>query len=390
MLPDPPESSLSETALDATIEVDPGEVDPGEVDPGEVDPGEVDPGEDTDDTGAAELISADELKDVTFVGDAPEMVEEEEPVYEPIDNHSDTLVSSSGAGRVALIKRDPVTAYVQETKRYRLLTREEEKELAERYVTYGDTDAARKLIESNLRLVVKIAYEYRRAQGNLLDLIQEGNIGLMKAVKKYDPSRGVKLSSYAAWWIRAYMLRFILNNTRMVKVGTTQAQRKLFFNLRKERDRLEQLGFTPTHKQLAESLDVKESEVVEMDQRLSLPDASMDAPFGMGDGGTRTRYDVVESEMDRPDVAAEASEFQQKLSTTLESFAATLSGREETIFRKRWLTDDPMTLQALGDIFGVSRERARQLEKRLLKRVKTHLEETLGSSVAIDALIKDR
>jgi RNA polymerase sigma-32 factor len=291
----------------------------------------------------------------------------------------------------SLAKRDPMAVYMRETRRYPLLTPEEEYRLATRLVEHGDTGAARKLIESNLRLVVKIAYEYRRAHKNLLDLVQEGNIGLIQAVSKFDPYRGVKLSSYAAFWIRAYILKFILNNWRLVKIGTTQAQRKLFFNLRKEREKLEQLGFQPTTALLAEKLDVAEKEVIEMERRLSAPEASLDAPLGAGtdDEGTRTRLDYLPSEDVRPDRAVAQSEFSQLLRGKLEAFARTLEGREQTIFRERWLTEDPLTLQELGDRYQVSRERARQLEKRMLDRLKKYLEAELGTAVDIGALSRE-
>jgi RNA polymerase sigma-32 factor len=293
--------------------------------------------------------------------------------------------------RHRLVKRDPLTAYIHETRRYPLLTREEEHELAVRLVENDDAIAARRLIESNLRLVVKIAYEYRRAHRNLLDLIQEGNIGLMQAVRKYDPYRGVKLSSYAAWWIRAYILKFILNNWRLVKIGTTQAQRKLFFNLRKEKERLEQLGFHPEPALLAERLDVRERDVIEMENRMGAPEASLDAPLTSPDGeGARTRHDLVAGEDEsRPDVRVEQSEFHKLLRDKLEAFAATLKGREETIFRERWLTDSPLTLQQIGDRYGVSRERARQLEKRMLTRLRKFLEQEFGTAVDIDALSRE-
>jgi len=293
--------------------------------------------------------------------------------------------------RHRLVKRDPLTAYIQETRRYPLLSREEEHELAVKLVEEGDAAAARRLIEANLRLVVKISYEYRRAHRNLLDLIQEGNIGLMQAVRKYDPYRGVKLSSYAAWWIRAYILKFILNNWRLVKIGTTQAQRKLFFNLRKEKERLEQLGFAPEPALLAERLDVRERDIIEMETRMGSPEASFDAPLASQEGeGTRTRHDLVAGEEEgRPDFAVEQNEFQTLLREKLETFAATLKGREETIFRERWLTETPKTLQELGDDYGVSRERARQLEKRILGRLRKYLEAELGTAVDIDALSRD-
>lgn len=290
----------------------------------------------------------------------------------------------------SLARRDPLAAYMSETRRYPLLTPEEEHDLAVRLVEHGDTTAARKLIEANLRLVVKIAYEYRRAHKNLLDLVQEGNVGLIQAVGKFDPYRGVKLSSYAAFWIRAYILKFILNNWRLVKIGTTQAQRKLFFNLRKEREKLEQLGFQPTSALLAEKLDVPEKEVVEMERRLAAPEASLDAPVGStDDDGTRTRLDYLPSDDERPDRAVAQSEFSQLLRGKLEQFANTLEGREQTIFRERWLTDEPLTLQEIGDRYKVSRERARQLEKRMLDRLKKYLESEMGTSVDIEALTRE-
>jgi RNA polymerase sigma-32 factor len=324
-----------------------------------------------------DLASAAAPIDVAVEGEDLEIPVDEEPK------------PTRGTG--ALSRRDPMAAYMADVRRYPLLTPEEEKSLAVRLVEHGDTTAARKMIEANLRLVVKIAYEYRRAHKNLLDLVQEGNIGLIQAVGKFDPYRGVKLSSYAAFWIRAYILKFILNNWRLVKIGTTQAQRKLFFNLRKEREKLEQLGFQPTSALLAEKLDVTEKEVIEMERRLAAPEASLDAPLGGGDDdGTRTRMDYLPDEMaDRPDRAVAQSEFSQLLKGKLEEFAKTLEGREQTIFRERWLTEEPLTLQEIGDRYQVSRERARQLEKRMLDRLKKYLEAELGSAVDIDAMSRD-
>lgn len=233
--------------------------------------------------------------------------------------------------------------------------------------------------------MVKIAYEYKRAHQNLLDMVQEGNVGLMQAVSKYDPYRGVKLSSYAAHWIRAYILKFVLNNHRLVRLGTTQAQRKLFFNLKKEQDRLEAAGFQADAAAIAKALDVREKDVVEMQKRLGAPDASFDAPLATGEeSGSRTRHDVMEDQQnDRPDLAVEESEFHGLLKEKLADFANTLEGREARIFRQRWLAEEPMKLQQLGTEFGVSRERARQLEKRLLGRVRDYLVKELGTAVEI-------
>src|SRR5712691_11697206 len=191
----------------------------------------------------------------------PEVVEPE--AVEPEAAEPEVLPPEGGEETTLPVRVEPdlehadaMQRYMAEVSRHPLLTREEEHDLAVRFRETQDPRIAYRLVTANLRLVVKIAHEYRRAHRNLLDLVQEGNVGLLQAVKKYDPYRGVKLSSYAAWWIRAYMLKFILNNWRLVKIGTTQAQRKLFFNLRKEKDKLEQLGFTPSPKMLAESLDV--------------------------------------------------------------------------------------------------------------------------------------
>jgi len=290
-------------------------------------------------------------------------------------------------GGRSIVRHDPLSAYMSELRRYPLLTREEEHELAVQYVKTGDGVAARRLVTANLRLVVKIAHEYRRSYKNVLDLVQEGNLGLLQAVKKYDPYRGVKLSSYAAWWIRAYILKYVLSNWRLVKIGTTQAQRKLFFNLRKEREKLEREGYEVGPKLLAERLDVSEAEVNEMSVRLGAPDLSLDAPSGRGDD------DNAHSPMDRmpsaasgrPDRQVEGGEFRALLREKLEQFAKGLKGREETIFRERLLNDAPLTLQEIGEKYGISRERARQLEKRLVTRLRGYLEKELGEAVAIGA-----
>jgi RNA polymerase sigma-32 factor len=231
--------------------------------------------------------------------------------------------------------------------------------------------------------VVKIAQEYRRAHRNLLDLIQEGNIGLIQAVQKYDPYRGVKLSSYAAWWIRAYILKFILANWRIVKIGTTQAQRKLFFNLRKERDKLERMGFEVEPRHLAAALDVSEKDVIEMERRLGSSETSLDSPVRSDESGGRTQGDFVPAApAARPDVQVEAGEFQELLRKKLHDFGTTLIDRELDIFRERMLNDTPATLQEIGERYGVSRERARQIEERLKKKLRHYLEKELGDSVA--------
>ncbi|MFH2006413.1 MAG: RNA polymerase factor sigma-32, partial [bacterium] len=327
----------------------------------------------------------DELAKPPAVGDGGPVddadVGDDDVVVAGLDVASHTTAVSVGTRSLAMY--DPLTAYIQETRRYPLISREEESEIAKKFVEEGDPTAARRLVTANLRLVVKIAHEYRKAHQNLLDLIQEGNVGLVQAVQKFDPYRGVKLSTYAAWWIRAYILKFILNNWRMVKIGTTQAQRKLFFNLRKQKDELEKRGITPTAQNIARALDVSETEVVEMERRLAAPDLSLSAPLGKDDSGSRDFYDVLPTGGAPPDEEVASAEFRDILSRKLEVFARDLHGRDAVIYRERLMSDSPLTLKQIGDQYGVSRERARQLEKRLLGKLRDYLREEMGDAVEI-------
>lgn len=272
----------------------------------------------------------------------------------------------------ALVPYDSLNRYLAEIRRYPLLTPEEEHDLAVRYKEYGDIEAAYKLVTANLRLVVMLARSYQRAFRNLLDLIQEGNIGLMEAVRNFDPYRGVRFPSYAVWWIRAYMIRYIMNNWRMVKIGTTQAQRKLFFNLQREKERLEAEGFSPEPKLLAQHLGVKEEEVVEMEQRMAARDLSVDTPLD-GDEESATLLDFMADKRATTEEEVAANEYRQIVSQKMEEFARTLKGKEQVIFTKRLLAEEPLTLQEIGDQYGISRERVRQLESRLKKKLKAYL-----------------
>jgi RNA polymerase sigma-32 factor len=288
----------------------------------------------------------------------------------------------SGAHRVPRGEVSSLATYLHSLRRHNVLSREEEHELAVVYVRTHELEPARKLITANLRLVVKIAQEYRRAHRNLLDLIQEGNVGLIQAVQRYDPYRGVKLSTYAAWWIRAYILKFILANWRIVRIGTTQAQRRLFFNLRRERERLERMGVETDSRRLAAALDVSEGDVVDMERRLAAAEMSLDAPVRAEGLFGRTQGDLVPAGPGaRPDLQVENGEFQELLRTKLDTFGANLHDRELHIFRNRLLADQPATLEQIGSDHGVSRERARQIEERLKKKLRLFLETELGDSL---------
>ena len=350
--------------------------------PAEADLGDGDGDADLEDLATAALASLPEDEVLTDVGEGDFPVS-----VLPMANYSgeDRAADARTARRTSsLVKSGPLTAYMHEIRRYPLLSREEEHTLASEYVKTGDPKIARRLITANLRLVVKIAHEYKRAYRNLLDLVQEGNLGLLQAVQKYDPHRGVKLSSYAAWWIRAYMLKFILNNWRLVKIGTTQAQRKLFFNLSKEREKLEGAGFVATSKLLAERMNVPEQEVTDMQLRLAASETSLDAPVGRDDEGGRTQIEMLESaNASRPDVTAESDEFRGLLREKLQAFESTLSGREQTLFHERLMSDQPLTLQEVGERYQISRERARQIEARLLGRLKVYLKKELGDAVQV-------
>jgi RNA polymerase sigma-32 factor len=273
----------------------------------------------------------------------------------------------------ALVPYDPLSRYLSELRQFPLLSREEESVIAQRYVKLHDPADAYRLVTANLRLVVKIANEFARASRNLLDLIQEGNVGLMEAVKNFDPYRGIRFPSYAVWWVRAYIYRYLINNWRLVKIGTTQAQRKLFFNLRKETERLEAEGFTAQPKLLAQRMGVKESEVREMQDRMAQNEVSLDQPAGPDDA--TPLIDAIADSGSNPEETASRAQWRDFAREKVEAFAATLKDKELEIFRARLTAEDPKTLQEMGDRLGVSRERVRQIETRLKDRLREFLRE---------------
>ena len=275
----------------------------------------------------------------------------------------------------ALVPRDPFYAYLQEVRKYPALTEEEEKELAIRYKETGDLESAYKLTTANLMLVIKIAMTFKREWQNLMDLIQEGNVGLMKAVKNFDPFRGVRLSTYATWWIKSYILKHILDNWRLVRVGTTNARRKLLFNLKREKEKLEREGFDPTTKLLAERFGVEETEVIDVSASIGAMDVSIDTPAHPD--STMTPAQTLSQGGKSVEENVELQQFRQILNENIENFKGGLNPNEIEILEKRILSEDPLSLQAIGDQRGVTREAVRQAEQRLLKKFKTYIEEKM-------------
>ena len=300
----------------------------------------------------------------------------------PIDNRktppAQTTKGEKGrqSDTKALEKFDPLQRYLSEISQYRLLTREEEVELGRRVQEEGDTEAAYQLVTSNLRLVVKIALEFQRVwMQNLLDLIQEGNIGLMQAVKKFDPYKNVKFSYYASFWIKAYILKFIMDNWRLVKIGTTQGQRKLFFKLKKEKQQLIEQGFDPKPKLLSQRLGVSEREIIDMDQRLDGWDVSLDAPVKDGSDTERIEF-ISEGSLSTEDRVAK-KQLEALLHNKIESFREQMTDRESEIFDQRIFSDNPATLQEIGDRYGISRERVRQIEKNVIKKMRGYFKDEI-------------
>ena len=276
---------------------------------------------------------------------------------------------SSSSSDSALVKYDPLQRYLMEISNYKLLTREQEIELGKKVQEEADPDAAYVMVTANLRLVVKIALEFQRVwMQNLLDLIQEGNIGLMQAVNKFDPYKNVKFSYYASFWIKAYILKFIMDNWRLVKIGTTQGQRKLFFKLKKEKQKLIDEGFDPKPKLLSQRLGVSEREIVDMDQRLDGWDVSLDAP--LKDDSDTERIEFLGADVESTEDRVAKKEMEALLHNKISEFKKMMTSRELDIFEQRIFSDSPATLQEIGDRYSISRERVRQVEKNIIKKMR--------------------
>ncbi len=281
---------------------------------------------------------------------------------------------------------DTLQSYLSNISKYKLLTRDEERELARRLRENVDSRATHALVTSNLRLVVKIALDYQRLwMQNLMDLIQEGNIGLIKAVEKFDPDKNVKFSYYASFWIKAYIIKHLMDNFRLVKIGTTQAQRKLFFRLKKEKHKLRDMGFEPEPELISKRLGVSKKEVIEMDQRINSRDVSLDAP--LTDDSDTTRIEFMNTSAEPLEEKISKKEIKVILYQGIAEFRKEMNQRELDIFDQRIFAENPKTLAEIGKQYGISRERVRQIQKCIIARMRDSLRHTLPDFTADSILI---
>jgi len=316
----------------------------------------------------------EEIEDLDDSPESPEILDDsDEGPEEGPEEEAEHVLPALRQDR-SLVPLDPLAAYIQEIRKYENLTEEEERELAVKYREEGDLHAAYRLTTANLMLVVRIAMTFKREWQNLMDLIQEGNVGLMKAVKNFDPLRGVRLSAYATWWIKSYILKYILDNFRLVKVGTTNVRRKLLYNLRREKERLEREGFEPSTKLLAEHFGVDEAEVIDVQASLGATDVSVDTPTHAG--STQTPLDTLPGG-ESPEDHLEAKNFRESFRGLLDRFKRGLKPVEVQLMEERILSHEPRSLREIGDDYKVTREAIRQTEQRLMNKLKEYIQENM-------------
>lgn len=312
-----------------------------------------------------------------------EIVHDDEPVRGPEDDeltsdeenlHESNLPALAPAEKSATglpATTDPVALYLSEIRKYPLLSREEELSLAKKYYETKDPTIAQRLVTSNLRFVVKIAAEYSKFGARMIDLVQEGNMGLMHAVKDFNPYKGVRLITYAVWWIRGYIQEYLMKQYSMVRIGTTQNQKKLFYQLQKEKEALDALAENPEQlKLLSSRLGIPEDEVKMMAQRMSGRDVSLNQT--VGDEGSTTLLDYQKGHQAPPDQELSRQEELSHLTEAIEALRPTLSDREKIILEERILNDEPLTLQEIGEKHGITREAVRQMEARVMKKIKDY------------------
>ncbi|NQZ01175.1 MAG: RNA polymerase factor sigma-32 [Bdellovibrionales bacterium] len=324
----------------------------------------------------AEIVD-EELTEADVI--EPEIIEADSADSEPLDSDIDlSELSSEGAESSdsrSLAATDAMGQYMAEVARYPVLSKEDEQELAIRYRETGDPKAAEALVTANLRFVVKVAAEYTKFGSKLIDLVQEGNVGLMHAVKEFNPYKGVRLITYAVWWIRGYIQEYLMRQYSMVRIGTTANQRKLFYQLQKQKQELEELGYREGVKLLSGRLGISEKEVESMHKRLTQRDVSLDQPVSQADGSTTLMdfqtEDYDDSIIELLGTAEEVAILREKI----DEIRPTLNDREIELLDERLLAEDPITLQEIGEKHGVSREAVRQMEARVIKKLRTALTE---------------
>ena len=275
----------------------------------------------------------------------------------------------------AITSADPLAMYLNEIRRYKVLTREEEMALAKKYFDGKDPAAAEALVKANLRFVVKVAADYSKFGAKMIDLIQEGNVGLMHAVREFNPYKGARLITYAVWWIRGYIQEFLMRQYSLVRIGTTQNQRKLFYQLQKEKDALDAMGIEPNAALIGERLGIPEDEVRDMSMRMSGRDVSLDRPLDNDSGAS---LGDLQKDIDQQPLDEQMARLEQLsiLKDKLEEIRPELSDREKIILDERILSDEPLTLQEIGEKYGITREAVRQMEVRVMKKIKTKMEES--------------
>jgi len=274
----------------------------------------------------------------------------------------------------AITTVDPLAIYLSDIRKYPVLSKEQEQEVAKKYFETKDPEAAQILVKSNLRFVVKIAAEYSKFGAKMIDLVQEGNVGLMHAVRDFNPYKGARLITYAVWWIRGYIQEYLMRQYSMVRIGTTQNQRKLFYKLQKEKDALDALGQEPNLALLSSRLGIPENEIQQMAQRMSGRDVSLDRPLDNESGTSLLDLQKSTSDMSLEDRLAHEEQL-EILKEKVEAMRSELSDREKIILDERILNEDPLTLQEIGEKYGITREAVRQMEARVLKKIKAKMEE---------------
>lgn len=323
----------------------------------------------------AEIVESEEHGDLSgaeaekaYAVSSPENAFPEE---EPFEDSKALAVSETSK---ALTSTDPLVMYLNEIRRYKILTKEEETALAKKYFESKDPEAAEALVKANLRFVVKVAAEYSKFGAKMIDLIQEGNVGLMHAVREFNPYKGARLITYAVWWIRGYIQEFLMRQYSMVRIGTTQNQRKLFYQLQKEKEALDAMGIEPSASLISSRLGIPENEVRDMAMRMSGRDISLDRP--LDDESGASLGDLQRNVNDQPlDEVLAKEEQLEILKQKIEEIRPDLSDREKIILDERILNDDPLTLQEIGEKYGITREAVRQMEARLMKKIKSKMAE---------------